>query len=354
VHHLAGHEIENGDDEHAQAVKIFAYEHITGGGFVGTPLPGSLRAEGELMLRSLVADLAAIADVRVVTTSDYRVDLADLPAERHLVHDRSEWQATLAALLGASDALWPVAPETGGTLENLSLAALAAGRILLNSRPAAVRLAASKLRTAQALAAAGIETIPTFTLKDAPPAADGAWVVKPDDGCGCQDTHFCDDLGAAARWIEAAAGPGRFVLQPYVSGEPASLCALARDGMAWVLSVNRQRIVVRDDCFAFLGTVINGFADDDGRCGRLARDVAQAVPGLWGFFGIDLVLAEHGPVVVEINPRLTTSYVGLGAALDCNPAALVLDLIDGERPFSLPAFRPKKVDVDPAALWSER
>jgi predicted ATP-grasp superfamily ATP-dependent carboligase len=66
------------------------------------------------------------------------------------------------------------------------------------------------------------------------------------------------------------------------------------------------------------------------------------------------VLAEHGPVVVEINPRLTTSYVGLGAALDCSPAALVLDLIDAERPFSLPAFRPQKVDVDLAALWSER
>ena len=150
-----------------------------------------------------------------------------------------------------------------------------------------MRLAASKLATAQALAAAGIETIPTFTLERAPPAAEGAWVVKPDDGCGCQDTHFCDDLGAAARWIEAQAGPGRFVLQPYVSGEPASVCALARDGMAWMLSVNRQRIVVRDDCFAFLGTVVNGFADDDGRCARLARDVAQAVPGLWGFFGID-------------------------------------------------------------------
>ena len=335
-------------------MKIFAYEHITGGGCVGEALPAALRAEGELMLRSLVADLAAIADVRVVTTSDYRVDLADLPAERHVVRHRSEWQATFGGLLAASDALWPVAPETGGTLESLSQAAVAAGRMLLNSRPAAVRLAASKLATSQALAAAGIETIPTFTLERAPPAAEGAWVVKPDDGCGCQDTHFCDDLGAAARWIEAQAGPGRFVLQPYVSGEPASVCALARDGMAWVLSVNRQRIVVRDDCFAFLGTVVNGFADDDGRCARLARDVAQAVPGLWGFFGIDVVLAEHGPIVVEINPRLTTSYVGLGAALDCSPAALVLDLIDAGRPFALPAFRPKKVDVDLAALWSER
>jgi predicted ATP-grasp superfamily ATP-dependent carboligase len=335
-------------------MKIFAYEHITGGGCVDEPLPGSLRAEGELMLRSLVTDLAAIADVRVVTTSDFRVDLGDLPAERHLVRDRSEWHATFGELLAASDALWPVAPESAGTLENLSRAALAGGRILLNSSPGAVRLAASKRATAQALAAAGIDTIPTFTLEDAPPTAEGAWVVKPDDGCGCQDTRFCDNLDAALRWLEVRSGPQRFVLQPYVSGEPASLCALARDGMAWLLSVNRQRIIVRDDCFAFLGTVVNAFADEGGRCSRLARDVAQAVPGLWGFFGIDLVLAEDGPVVVEINPRLTTSYVGLGAALDCNPAALVLDLVDAKRPFSPPAHGPRKVDVDLSAFWSER
>ena len=335
-------------------MKIFAYEHITGGGCVDEALPRSLRAEGELMLRSLVADLAAIADVQVVTTADYRVDLGDLPAERHLVRDRAEWHAAFGELLAASDALWPVAPETAGVLENLSQVAFAAGRTLLNSRPPAVRLAASKLATARTLAAAGIDTIPTFTLENAPQIAAGAWVVKPDDGCGCQDTRFCDDLDAAVRWLEAQPEPQRFVLQPYVSGEPASLCALARDGMAWVLSVNRQRIVVRDDCFAFLGTVINAFADDDGRCDRLARSVAQALPGLWGFFGIDLILADGGPVVVEINPRLTTSYVGLGAALDCSPAALVLDLVDSGRPFSLPALSPRKVDVDLASFWSER
>jgi predicted ATP-grasp superfamily ATP-dependent carboligase len=335
-------------------MRIFAYEHITGGGCVDEALPSSLRAEGELMLRSLVADLTAIADVQVVTTADYRVGLGDLPAERHLVRDRAEWQAAFGELLAASDALWPVAPETAGTLEHLSQAAFAAGRMLLNSRPPAVRLAASKLATACALAAAGIDTIPTFSLENAPRTAAGAWVVKPDDGCGCQDTHFCDDLDAAVRWLEAQPEPQQFVLQPYVSGEPASLCALARDGMAWVLSVNRQRIVVRDDCFAFLGTVINAFADDDGRCSRLAREVAKAVPGLWGFFGIDLILAERGPVVVEINPRLTTSYVGLSAALDCSPAALVLDLVHDEQPFSLPALGAKKVDVDLASFWSDR
>jgi len=40
--------------------------------------------------------------------------------------------------------------------------------------------------------------------------------------------------------------------------------------------------------------------------------------------GIDLVRTEQGLVMLEINPRLTTSYAGLRRALGVNPAGLVL------------------------------
>lgn len=332
-------------------MKIFAYEHITGGGFIDSPLPRALRGEGELMLRSLVGDLAALPGVRVVTMLDHRVDLSDLPAECYVVRDAGEWRVVYAELIRTSDALWPVAPETGGALASLSSGALAAGRILLGSRPEAVHLTASKRRTAQVLTEAHVAAVPTFGLEDARAlTTHGAWVVKPDDGCGCQDTRLYRNRDAALLWIGAQPEPARYVAQPYVPGEAGSLCALARDGSAWVLSVNRQRIAVRNDSFVFLGSVVNGLADDDGRLRELVERVAQVVPGLWGYFGIDLVLGEQGPVVVEINPRLTTSYVGLGAALEYNPAALVLGLLDRERPFALPPFRRKRIDVDVTSL----
>jgi predicted ATP-grasp superfamily ATP-dependent carboligase len=53
--------------------------------------------------------------------------------------------------------------------------------------------------------------------------------------------------------------------------------------------------------------------------------VASAIPGLAGIFGIDLIFAKGGPCIVEVNPRLTTSYVGLRRALNVNPAVLVLE-----------------------------
>jgi predicted ATP-grasp superfamily ATP-dependent carboligase len=71
---------------------------------------------------------------------------------------------------------------------------------------------------------------------------------------------------------------------------------------------------------------VNAIRDSDGRYAQLAREVARALPGLWGYVGIDVIDAVDGPIVVEINPRLTTSYAGLRRALGINAAELVLDL----------------------------
>src|SRR5262249_59329206 len=98
------------------------------------------------MLRSLVGDLAALSGVRVVTMLDHRVDLSDLPAECYVVRDAGEWRVVYAELIRTSDALWPVAPETGGALASLSSAALAAGPVPVGRPPRAGALGAGKRR----------------------------------------------------------------------------------------------------------------------------------------------------------------------------------------------------------------
>src|SRR5262245_19269941 len=197
------------------------------------------------MLRSIVGDLAALSGVRVVTMLDHRVDLSDLPAECYVVRDPGEWRVVYAELIRTSDALWPVAPETGGALASLSSAALAAGRILPGSRPEAVHRREGNRRTAQGLTEAHGAAGPTFGLEDARALTPhGAWVVKPDDGCGCQDTRLYRNRDAALLWIGAQPEPARYVAQPYLPGEAARPCALARDGSAWGLSVQRQGIRV--------------------------------------------------------------------------------------------------------------
>ncbi|HZV97627.1 MAG TPA: hypothetical protein VFF74_01420, partial [Methylophilaceae bacterium] len=59
---------------------------------------------------------------------------------------------------------------------------------------------------------------------------------------------------------------------------------------------------------------------------------------------------DRGISVLEINPRLTTSYVGLHKALHYNPAELLLELLYNSRfsssEFHMPAFiQRNEVDV---------
>ena len=50
----------------------------------------------------------------------------------------------------------------------------------------------------------------------------------------------------------------------------------------------------------------------------LAEKVVDSFYGFQGYVGVDLVLAQEKPYVVDVNPRLTTSYVGLRKVVNFN------------------------------------
>jgi predicted ATP-grasp superfamily ATP-dependent carboligase len=317
-------------------MKVFAFDYASGGGggAAGAALPDLLKHQGRIMLGALLADLVKLPEIELITISD-----------------PSLYESRFDACLQAADAVWPLAPEAGGLLERLSRQVLRRNRILLGSKPAALRVASSKLRTARALARAGVAVVATYTPQQALPQGSGAWVVKPDDGAGCLNTRIFPDTKAALAWI-AASGEAGYVLQPFIQGKLGSLSLLCCDGGAQVLSCNEQRIAVRDNQFHFLGTTVNSLNDDAGSFARLAQSVAAAIPGLWGHVGVDFIVTGQGVVVLEVNPRMTTSYCGLHASIGCNPAALVLDLL--QRPTGTPRARakPLAVSVDVTAFGS--
>jgi predicted ATP-grasp superfamily ATP-dependent carboligase len=343
MHHAPAHQIDNWNDQHARLVKIFVYEHITGGGCAGTPLPPALLPEAALMLRALVGDLLPCADV--FSLRDARVENLRDDWPQRLVHDHAQWQEGFDALVRHCDAAWLIAPETEYMLERLSSRVLAAGKPLLGSRPHAISIAARKLATSLALDNAGVAVVRTSWPVEF--EGEGACVAKPDDGCGCEETRKFAHRADALAWISMHPERERLVLQPYVSGEPISLSVLASATRVRLLSVNRQRIELRDGIFSLSGCIVNAICDADGALLDLAERAIGAIPGLWGYVGIDALLTQHGPVVLEVNPRLTTSYAGLRDALGINPARLVLDLLhEREQPFApLPRGRAIEVSV---------
>jgi predicted ATP-grasp superfamily ATP-dependent carboligase len=306
-------------------MKVFVFEYVTGGGFASMALPGFLH-DGEVMWQALVDDLRALDGVDVLTLRDCRLPRPAMDKVEIIETEAHRFGEDYRHCLARSDAVWPVAPEEAGILESLNQQILIAGKRLLGCRPDAVRIAASKHATAQRLGHAGIPVVPTFT-SPFPMTTKGPVVAKPDEGAGCQDTLYFYNQASAEEWAldEGSAG---FVFQPFLSGEPLSLSVLCQPGSCQLLSVNRQHIRLEDGQLRFHGVTPHALPDPDGRYASLALRVASAIPGLWGYVGIDLIDTESGPVVLEVNPRLTVSYAGLRAMLGFNPAGKVLALPD--------------------------
>ncbi|MGH8753895.1 MAG: ATP-grasp domain-containing protein [Burkholderiales bacterium] len=329
-------------------MRIFVYEHITGGGLLDQALPAALAQEGDMMLHALLRDLGDIPGIEVVATRDPRLPALDFPISLYTPRRAADTERVLEHCIDIAEAVWPIAPESGGVLERIHRSVLKHGRRLLGSHPDAVHLTASKRATSHQLTQVGIAVVPTYSADATLHDTSGSWVVKPDDGAGCSDTRLFHNLQAAQQWLQA--NPENFVLQPFITGRALSLCVLCREGTAGLLSCNEQRVVVRDGQFHFLGSVVNALTDGDGAFAELARRVAAAIPGLWGYVGIDLVQSGSQRVVMEVNPRLTTSYAGLREALGCNTAALVLGLLDETKPLRLPIFTPQRIEVDLESL----
>ena len=304
-------------------MRIFVYEHVTGGGMLDDPRMAALAPEGEMMLRALVDDLMAIPGVEVTVMRDVRLK-ADVSARTHIVR-AGRFENVFRQAVQECDAVWPIAPEVDGILLRITRQILACGRTLLGNRPDAIEIAASKRATADVLAQAGVAVAPVYSSEGDLPRDAGAIVAKPDDGAGCQDTLWFGDHEVLRTWLRTHPGPNP-VFQAYVRGEARSLCLLCCDGRARLLACNRQRVELENGVFRFEGVSINLVKDRDGCYAALASAVALALPGLWGYCGVDFIETENGPVVIEVNPRLTTSYSGLHRAIGINPARLVLEL----------------------------
>ncbi|MGH8476641.1 MAG: ATP-grasp domain-containing protein [Methylococcales bacterium] len=312
-------------------MKILLFEYISGGGLIKESIPQSLFREGDLMLRTLLDDLCEIQGIRLAVMRDARLDAPGLRAPRRnlelirvgLDHDFDEvWRQAIRSV----DAVWPIAPETAGVLEKLCKDVHESGKILLNSPAEVVALTASKSETLLHLQRAGIDVVPTVRLAEFRDQFPAPWVIKPDDGAGCDRTWLARDKKSIRRF-QARSSIGNEIIQPFVEGTAMSLSTLFRQGDARLLSCNRQHILQLDEYFYLSGCTVNVTPADPGMFLELACAIARAIPGLSGYAGVDFILAEGFPKVLEINPRLTTSYAGLSKALHRNIAAEVLELL---------------------------
>jgi tyramine---L-glutamate ligase len=320
------------------------------------PAADSLLAEGTAMAAAVASDFEAAGNQ---VLGFRHVELHDLPPPLDRFRPFSFGPSTVLAgsrrfaeVPSETDYSLLIVPESRRGLFGMASMLEKMGATLLGPTPEFIGWATNKHQTAETLLRAGVSAprgIATAGGNDFPSDFPLPAVLKPIDGCGSQDVRRIDDYGTYHR----AASPERRIdekrsawrLEEFIPGIPASVAVLRGPDKYYLLPPCAQHIA-EDGTFAYQGgscPLAGPLAD---RARELADRAVRAMPPCRGYIGIDLVLgpAEDGSqdYVIEVNPRLTTSYIGLRALAETNLAAAMIDVFEGREP-SL-KFRAGRVD----------
>jgi tyramine---L-glutamate ligase len=229
-----------------------------------------------------------------------------------------------------------------------------AGGRLLGPNSIAVAIASDKIECARALHKANVPAVIGQRVDLDSFLRRGAQmrypiVLKPRDGAGSHATFLIRDsveLASAVARARVEAPVSEFIIEPYLHGVAASVSMLIGPHGAIALLPTEQ--LLSDDArLRYCGGRIPLDPSLASRAVELATRAVAALPGLRGYVGVDLVLQSEisnlksqisdlkseiskTDAVIEINPRLTTSYVGLRRLARANLAKQQLRGVAGE------------------------
>lgn len=324
-------------------MRLLLYEWCCSGGISGPDAPyvigddaeiEPLAREGRAMFRALVADALRDGGFEVEALVDEARGMTLPHGVRSIVVPQGREIDVLVAESGRVEATIVVAPETAGVLAARVASVRAAGGRVPAPSDGFLRLASDKQATVDALAAAGIPVPAGRSL-----VPHEAWpegfrrpaVRKARSSAGCDGLALVgprDPLPCPA--------PMATRLEAWCAGEPVGVsCLLGPRGIVPVAAL-RQR---------FVETTSRAYAggeplDDPGRRSRAERLAVRAIEALHrragadgaGWVGVDMILGARDDGlddrVLEVNPRVTTSFVGLASA---SPASLVRAVVDAAR-----------------------
>jgi predicted ATP-grasp superfamily ATP-dependent carboligase len=307
---------------------VLVHEFVIGGGWPGLQLPPGLAGEALAMLRAVLADFQSWGRVQILTTLDSRLSDISLTADRIINLSHEDYYRTMGDLLARSDAALIIAPESNGILARLTALVERSGAQLLGASSAGVIMATDKWECSCRFTENGLPTPDTWRSNstDAIRAAKKLGfplVVKPIDEAGCEAVSLASDVSSLNLALEHAHFQHRdFLLQRYVAGTHASASMLVSGQRTLPLSLNEQLINIGIP-FIYQGGVVPLQHPQRRRALELARRAVSLIPGLKGYVGVDMVLTDEECFLIEINPRLTTSYVGLRQVININLAEAI-------------------------------
>lgn len=152
-------------------------------------------------------------------------------------------------------------------------------------------------------------------------------LIKPLDGYGGSGIKKISTLFEFDNWLNSnEAFISKYLIQECLTGTSVSVSVMAVPGESLALTVNEQILGMNDvgqrEPFGYCGNIIPFSAPRDilDKCERTAEEVITHF-GLKGSNGVDLVISEGVPHVIEVNPRFQ-------GTLECTERALGINLVE--------------------------
>lgn len=297
-------------------MKILAFEYSCAGG----PGGEAFFEEGRLMLASLLDDLADADEGRITTLLNRSLGITGMKADETEFIDGDFFTAVERQMENV-DVVWIVAPESGGALYRLTCIAERLGKKVIGSSIDAVKLCGDKLslyshisekvsmpKSEPFIGSATQAGVRLLRGTPVPPDFnfDFPCVVKPVDGAGSENIYFVNDK-KGLRQIETK--EKNYLIQPYIEGEKLSAGIVSGRAAPELLGVCRQEIELsRQLKFKNVAGPIDYPNRNHGKLLRMVQKISRLIPGLRGYWGIDFIESGGRLTLIEINPRLTTSY----------------------------------------------
>ncbi len=337
---------------------IAILEYVCGGGFASESIDSaspSLLREGRAMLEALAEDWRQLPERSVHVAWDCRVGEWRVP--NIVVHEcdcQKSMVDTWLEIASQVDCVLVIAPELNDQLVKTITRLrefVPASMKVLNADQAFCVVASDKWSTSQCFAAGRIRHPETVLLNqvsskaDLPNSPTLKWIAKPRDGAGCESVvrfNCLADLEKSSALYERMSGaPHHWIVQPWLKGKSGSVAVLCGPKARLILPPMTQSIAMTNEenveNLKYQGGSGPWWPVEPKVMEGFVHLVLESIPPEpHGWIGIDFLVTktarkEKELVAIEVNPRLTTSYLGVRTIVKENLAGLLESVTNGEQ-----------------------
>jgi len=279
-------------------MKILVAEYAVGAGV------NEYLLEGRAMLGTLTRSFTACGHEVLYPTAGLQLDCG-------IAVRTDDFEKILGKLSIECDAALVIAPdEMLGDMTHI----IEENTINLGCPSDSVRLCADKLKCTQALEKENIPVPRTLEKGE----YEGNYVIKPRFGCGSEGIYMSNSGILKEGCIATEFIEGEHLSASIITGKTQLL-----------LTVNKQLIEINNS-ISYKGGIVPYYCERNDEIIKAAKKTLKVL-GCRGYAGVDIVLGDK-PYVVDVNPRPTTSIIGIARVLDARIADLILRSRFGELP----------------------